>query len=217
MKFSEYMLTALKNFSTINASIILQPGKVQRTISSDKTILAEAEFDDDIPNQFGIYDLNEFLANYQLLPDLSFQDKAVIMSDGNLKLKYNACAPNLILSPPDKELSMKQIDTTFTILDSFFSKIQKIAAMNSFPHVTVKRANGELSLIGHDRANDLTNSLSYSLGEDAGDDFSASFKTENLKLIPSDYTVDVMIGGFARFTSQSKKLKYFIALESTKK
>jgi hypothetical protein len=39
------------------------------------------------------------------------------------------------------------------------------------------------------------------------------FKTENLKLIPDDYKVEIKIGGFTCWTNKNATLKYFIALE----
>ena len=40
MKFSERTLTVLKNFATINPSIVFNPGKTLRTISPTKTVMA---------------------------------------------------------------------------------------------------------------------------------------------------------------------------------
>ena len=61
MKLSDKTLTLLKNFSSINQSILFKKGNSLRTISVMKNILAEASIDEDIPKDFGIYDLNQFL------------------------------------------------------------------------------------------------------------------------------------------------------------
>ena len=42
MKFSTDTLSVLKNFSTINPSIVFKPGSVVRTISPQKTVMAAA-------------------------------------------------------------------------------------------------------------------------------------------------------------------------------
>ncbi len=57
MKLSEKTLTLLKNFSNINQSILFKQGSSLRTISVMKNILAEATIDEDLPTDFGIYDL----------------------------------------------------------------------------------------------------------------------------------------------------------------
>ena len=56
MKLSEKTLNLLKNFSTINQSILFKQGSSLRTISVMKNILAEAVIDEEIPQDFGIYD-----------------------------------------------------------------------------------------------------------------------------------------------------------------
>ena len=67
MKLNENTLSVLKNFSSINSGLVLQRGNVQKTISPEKSILVEAELEDVIPEQFGIYDLNQFLGNVTTL------------------------------------------------------------------------------------------------------------------------------------------------------
>ena len=59
MKLSDKTLTLLKNFSSINQSILFKHGSSLRTISVMKNILAEAQIDEEIPKDFGIYDLNQ--------------------------------------------------------------------------------------------------------------------------------------------------------------
>ena len=62
MKFSDKTISVLKNFSTINQSILFKKGSKLRTISVMKNILAEATITEDLPRDFGIYDLNLFLS-----------------------------------------------------------------------------------------------------------------------------------------------------------
>ena len=66
MKLSESTLSLLKNFSTINQSILFKQGTKLRTISVMKNILAEATITEEIPKDFGIYDLNQFLNGLSL-------------------------------------------------------------------------------------------------------------------------------------------------------
>ena len=49
MKLSEYALTVLKNFSTINSSVILNPGNLQCTMAPDDSIVVEAELEEITP------------------------------------------------------------------------------------------------------------------------------------------------------------------------
>ena len=216
MKLSENTLAVLKNFASINSGVVLAAGTAQRTISPEKSILVEATLDDDIPTQFGIYDLNQFLGNLTTLrnPELSFNKDTVTLDDGELSFEYRACSANLIITPPEKELVLKSVDVTFALPNDTLQKLLKVATMNSLPNLSVVGKNGELLLKIHERANDTSNSGTIKIGEYAGQDFTASFKTDNLKLLPNDYTVEIQKGAFAKFENAAKTLKYFIALET---
>lgn len=216
MKLSDDLLNVMKNFSSINSSILLKKGNVQKSISPDKAVLVEAEFADDIPSDFGIYDLNQFLGNITTLnnPDITFNKNHVVMTDGESKLLYMSCSPTLIISPPDKELSMKNIDVSFTLSNKLLQKMLKLASMNSFVNLSIIGKEGKLSVLVSDRNNDTSNYVMTELSDYIGKDFDVSFKIDNLKLIPDDYDVEVMVAGFAKFTSKNRKMKYFVALEA---
>lgn len=216
MKLSEYTLAVLKNFSSINGGVVLEKGSVQKTISPEKSILVEAELEDKIPSKFGIYDLNQFLGNVTTLnnPDLKFSEKYVEMKDDTFNLYYLSCSPELIITPPSKELTLKNPDVSFDITEAVLTKLLRLASMNSLPNLSVIGKDGELRLQAHEKSNDSSNHASTKIGTYKGKDFTATFKTENLKIIPDDYTVEVKSGAFARFTSKTKKLTYFIALET---
>ena len=81
MKLSDNTLSLLKNFSTINQSILFKQGSKLRTISVMKNILAEATVDEELPKDFGIYDLNQFLNGLGLHhdPELDFGDEGYVL------------------------------------------------------------------------------------------------------------------------------------------
>ena len=90
MKLSENTMNVLKNFASINSGVVLNKGNVQRTISPEKSILVEATVEDDLPEKFGVYDLNQFLGNVTTLknPELNFTKDYVTMDDGEFSLTY---------------------------------------------------------------------------------------------------------------------------------
>jgi hypothetical protein len=49
----------------------------------------------------------------------------------------------------------------------------------------------------------------------AGKSYKLVFKTENMKMIPGDYTVDISAKGIAKFTGLSNSLSYFVTLETS--
>ena len=54
MKLSDRTINLLKNFASINQSILFKQGNQLRTISVMKNILAEANIDEEIPQEFGV-------------------------------------------------------------------------------------------------------------------------------------------------------------------
>jgi hypothetical protein len=216
MKLSENTLTILKNFASINSGVVLKPGQTQKTISPEKSILAEATLEDDIPMEIGIYDLNQFLGIITTLknPEVTFAKDQIVLDDGELSVTYRGCSANLIITPPEKELVLKDITTKFSLANATSQKLIKVATMINLPNLSVIGKNGELLLKIHERTNDTSNDGVQKIGDYAGKDFLATFKTDNLKLIPDDYNVEIQAGAFAKFVNHKDTTTYFIALET---
>jgi hypothetical protein len=220
MKFSENTLAALKNFASINSGVVLNAGNVQKTISPEKAVLVEAVLEDAIPFQFGIYDLNQFLGNVSALdnPEIKFHDNRVIMDNGQISLNYYSSTISTIITPPEKELVMKNVDVSFSLTNNILQTLLRLAAMNNLTHLSVVGKDGEIRLQTHEKANDTSNFASFKLNDYNGTDFIASFKVENIKLIPADYDVEIQLNAFAKFVANSgiykDKIKYWIALEA---
>jgi len=107
MKLSEETITVLKNFASINQSILIKNGSNLRTISIMKNILGEAKIQEEFPRDFAIYDLNQFLNGLNLHqdPDLDFTDNSyVTIREGKRKAKYFFADPEVIVSPPEKQI-----------------------------------------------------------------------------------------------------------------
>ena len=81
MKLSNETLTVLKNFAGINSGIEFKKGNKIATISSTKTILAKATLKDNFPEDFCVYDLNQFLSVHSLHKDSELEfDPSNVMS-----------------------------------------------------------------------------------------------------------------------------------------
>lgn len=216
MKLSDYTLTVLKNFSTINSGLVLQPGSKQRTMSPEKTILVEVDLEDSFSHRFGIYDLVQFLGNVTTLnnPDLEFSDKFVKMSDGTFNLFYLSCSPELVISPPDKSLVMENPDVKFDLSNSILTKTLRLASMNGLPNLSLVGKDGSLDLRVHEKSNDTSNYVHTKLIDYTGENFMATFSTDNFKIMPDDYEVEIKNGSFGKFKSKNKNVTYWIALET---
>ena len=101
MQLSSDTIKVLKNFGNINQGIYFKQGKVLKTMSSGKNILAEVTLGEEIPTSFGIYDLNKFLSVVSLhkdAPTFEFSDKEVkiVGNKGRSKISYRFCEPTMI-------------------------------------------------------------------------------------------------------------------------
>ena len=215
MKLSEKTLTLLKNFSNINQSILFKQGSSLRTISVMKNILAEATIDEDLPTDFGIYDLGQFLNGLALhtRPELDFQNEGyVYIKEGRMRSKYFFADPKVIVTPPEKEITLPSEDVSFTLSTDQLDKLLKAAGIYQLPDLTVVGKNGVVKIQVRDRKNDTSNDFAITVGE-TDDAFEFNFKVENIKILPGTYDVVVSKKLLSRFTSQNYNLKYYIALE----
>ena len=215
MKLSDKTLTLLKNFSTINQSILFKHGSSLRTISVMKNILAEAQIDEEIPKDFGIYDLNQFLNGLALhqKPELDFEDDSyVIIKEGRSRSKYFFADPKVIVTPPDKEITLPDETVSFELSTSQLDKLLKAAAIYQLPDLCVVGGDGVVKVLVRDKKNDTSNDFSIIVGE-TDSTFSFNFKVENIKIVPGTYNGVVSQKLLSRFTCQNYALKYYIALE----
>ena len=215
MKLSDNTLTVLKNFAGINNSILVKEGKRLRTISVAKNILAEAEIKEDFPKDFAIYDLNQFLNGLSLHqdPDLDFkEDSYVTIREGKRRVKYFFADPNVIISPPEKEINLPTQDVCFQLDSSTLEKLLKAAAVYQLPDLSAVGEAGVIKLVVRDKKNDTSNEFAIVVGE-TDKEFSFNFKVENIKIIPGAYDVVVSSKLLSKFTNTKYNLTYYIALE----
>tara|TARA_Y100001970_G_C14042000_1_gene754259 strand:- start:370 stop:1035 length:666 start_codon:yes stop_codon:yes gene_type:complete len=215
MKLSDSTLSLLKNFSTINQSILFKQGSKLRTISVMKNILAEATIDEEFPKDFGIYDLNQYLNGLALhnSPELDFiNDGYVVIKEGRSRSKYFFADPSVIITPPEKSIDLPSEDVTFDLSTDQLDKLLKAAAIYQLPDLAVVGKDGVVKVVVRDKKNDTSNDFAITVGETDAT-FSFNFKVENIKILPGTYSVVVSQKLLSRFTNKNQDLVYYIALE----
>ena len=215
MKLSESTLSLLKNFSTINQSILFKKGTRLRTISVMKNILAEATIAEEFPKDFGIYDLNQYLNGLALHnnPELNFEnDGYVVIKEGRSRSKYFFADPSVIITPPEKSIDLPSEDVTFDLSTDQLDKLLKAAAIYQLPDLAVVGKDGVVKVVVRDKKNETSNDFAITVGETDAT-FSFNFKVENIKILPGTYTVVVSQKLLSRFTNKNQDLVYYIALE----
>ena len=215
MKLSDKTLSVLKNFSTINQSILFKRGSKLRTISVMKNILAEATIGEEIPKDFGIYDLGQFLNGLGLHhnPELDFANNGhVVIKEGKMCSKYFFADPSVIITPPDKEIAIPTEDVSFELSTQQLDKLLKAAGIYQLPDLAVIGEAGVVKLLVRDKKNDTSNTFAVTVGE-TDKVFSFNFKIENIKILPGTYEVVVSQKLLSKFTNKDCDLRYYIALE----
>ena len=215
MTLCDNTLMVLKNFAGINNSILVKKGSKLRTMSVAKNILAEADITEDFPREFGIYDLNQFLNGLSLHqdPNLDFsEDTYLTIREGNRRVKYFYADPQVIVSPPEKEISLPTKDVCFQLESITLEKLLKAAAVYQLPDLSAVGEAGVVKLVVRDKKNDTSNEFAIVVG-DTDKNFTFNFKVENIKIIPGAYNVIISSKLLAEFTNSKMNLTYFIALE----
>lgn len=216
MKLSDNTLTLLKNFAGINQSILVKQGNKLRTISIAKNILAEAEITEEFPRDFAIYDLNQFLNGLSLHsdPDLDFvEDSYITIREGKRRVKYFYADPNVIISPPEKEIKLPSNDVCFQLEAGSLEKLVKAAGVYQLPDISAIGDAGVIRLVVRDKKNDTSNEYSIVVGE-TDEQFTFNFKVENIsKIVSGAYNVVVSSKLLSQFTNTKHNLCYYIALE----
>jgi hypothetical protein len=217
MKINQNTLDILKNFSEINTNILIKPGTELSTISTMRNIFAKATIAEAFDSEFGIYDLNEFLAVVSSLnkPELNLQDKFMTISaeGSKSKVKYFYSDPSVIVSPT-KEVNMPEADVSFSLSEANLTQLQKMAAILKTPDLAlVGEKGGDVILKVCDKKNDTSNNFDIVVGENATADYTFYFKVENMKMISGNYDVSVSSKSISHFKNTKLPIEYWIALE----
>jgi len=219
MKLSDSTIAVLKNFGNINSGLFLNKGKTLSTVSAHKNILAKATIPDEITNEFGIYDLNEFLSVISLYKndlDVQFDSKNLVLSGlkGRSKMTYRTCEKTMIVSPPEKELQMPDADIAISLTETDFKWINDTANVLGSPQVSIQSDGTTVNVVTFDASNDAAHTQTLELDVKSTGKYKMIFKTENIqKVLSGPYDVKVSSKGIAHFKNTKFPIEYFITTE----
>ncbi len=236
IQLSKSTIDLLRNFSTINKSILIEPGKFVQTMSVNKNIIAMGAIKETIPEQMAIYDLPLFLGALSLFkkPWLHFPDnKKVVIYDEDTKGKtvFYYSDPEIIVRPPEFNPNLPQQELMFDIPQTDITQLLQAAKVYGVEDLCINGYAQEYSICVRDKKNTTSNVFSLPLKkvvfdqtprEEGGpaylltperQEFCYCFKVENLKLMDASYHVTLSNKNIANFTSLSHiELNYFIAM-----
>jgi len=213
MKLNTRTIQVLKNFASINPSIQFSEGTNLKTISPNKTMMAKAKLEDIIPSTFAIYDLSRFLGVVSLFEDPEYQieERMVNIASPGRTVSYTFADPSTIITPPDREIVLEDPDVVFELKQEHFAEIMKALGVMSFPDLVVAGENDKVILRATDTKNPSSDKYDIEVGI-TDRTFTAVFKTENVKILPSSYTVSLSSKGISHFVSDD--VEYWISLEA---
>ena len=138
-------------------------------------------------------------------------------STGRAQIKYFFSDPEMLTSP-SKPINMPEPDVTFSLDQNTLSNLKRAASALGHSQMSITYVDGliRLSIIESDNSTSNTYAIDVD-GESKLADCNFIIDIANLKIIPSDYKVEISTKLISQFTSidDSMDLKYWIALEKS--
>lgn len=214
MKISTNTVNILKNFAKINPSILIQEGNTLKTMSPSKTIMAKAKIDTEFPKRFAVYNLDRFISTASLFtdPNFDFGERTVTIKEGDRKIDYVYADENTINKMPDREINLPSIDVTITLTNASLKEVEKAGGVLGLPEILIVGDGSNVYLQAADSKNPSGDVFSVKIG-DTSKTFKAIFKTENIKILPGDYEINISSRGISHFSG--KEAEYWIAVEQS--
>ena len=221
VKISPETLSILKNFASINPSLLIRKGSKLNTVCPSNRILAEAQVAEEFPIEFAIYDMAQFLGIVSLFKDPVFEFKdthLVIASDGdgnNRSVKYFYTNPEFIQNKGDKKIKMPQSVVNFTMSDKDLGSVMKAASILQAPDMCVTNEENMIAIRVCDKKNPTGNSWQLLVQEnDVDASFPFWFTIDTLKMIQDDYEVSIASKAVANFKGKTVPVQYWIAMSA---
>lgn len=206
----------IQSFSRINNSIVIKPGNRIRTLSVNKNILASADVTELFTRQVAIYDVGSFVETVKFFDQpklVTDNDDYVLITentDTSKRSKYYYADPDVIIQPPDQDISLPDIEVQFEMTGKQLQSIVTMANIHKVPDICVYGDGQTISICTTDKKNDTSNVYSMDVGQ-TDKDFCYCFKAENLVLLIRDYKVSISGKNVAMFDGGS--VRYWVALE----
>ena len=216
MKITRQTIDILKNFSTINSSILVKPGSELKTISTMKNILAKSTVTEEFSQQFAIYDLIEFLGvvtseSFENA-EFEFENDRVNILNGRSSTKYFYADPSTVVKP-EKTLTMPESEINFELSREDLVRIISMASVLTKPDLAITSDGEIISAVILDKKDVTSNDYRLSVGEGNGEVYKMYFKVENLKVLKGTYNISISSRGISHWKNSDIPLEYWIALE----
>jgi len=218
MKLSTKTISILKSFTTINQGLHFKKGNILTTVHPQKVIMGQAIIEDNLPQDFTIYNLNSFLGVLNLLkdPELEFKQDRVVIKNGNVSVNYGFADPSSVKEAPDKEIKLKP-DVKFEISAEQLDSVLRASAVMQLSHLKIEGNGSKIKLVAFDPKDPSANSYTIDTKETTDKNFSFLFKLEDVQILPGSYEVGVTItqanAKAGHFKCKELPIQYWVTLQ----
>lgn len=221
MKISPTTISLLKNFATINQSLLIKAGNTLTTQNGGPSILARATIAETFTTEVSLYNLHEFLATLTLMGDceVDFTKQYAEFSVGKRSTKYYYANADLLTPPSDKTPSGGEFFTC-DLTERDITMALKAAAVFSAGILSIVGDGSTATLYVGTPKSDTQNSPSNSYQCELGPttrEFDFRLGVENIKIIPDSYTLTLSEKPFAHFKSNGVGVEYWVGAEPNTK
>lgn len=209
LNFSKETIDVLKKVYEVNQGIkLVKGGDTIKCKSTDGSILIHAPIKEDIPRDFHIYDLREFLSVLSIIEDpiIDFSNDKYLQiqsNDETQKLRYLESDPEFVKSYIEKTPNLPSIDFSVTVTGEQFASVMKAATLMKLEYVGFVSDGEKIDIAAFNKNNgddSVTNNFSIKLIEEETEPFEMFFKIETMN-------VGVLLGeGDLNFDVCSKKI-----------
>ncbi len=217
MIIDKFTIAVLKNFASINSSILIKEGNVITSGIPD-VIKATANLDVTFPKRFALDNLSKFIHILDIFgtsPDLNveFFDNFLIVSSGSRQFKIMYTEESIIQDciVSDQQIELPSIDVILNINSETFSQLSKALKILGLSEIHIHGDGETLFISIIDSENSSSDSYSVELKK-SEQKFRAVFKAEHFNLFPCSYEITICKRGIARFLSD--KLEYYITMDN---
>lgn len=225
MKLSKRTLDILKNFSTINQNLYIEPGNRLYTINTQLNVVAEAFVEENFDSTICIYELTKFLGVVSLFdsPEFEFDEKSTtIHGNNNSQVKFYFCESKVIekfMKNYGKLPKQNKNMYSFNITQRQIDELIRAASVLQIKSICVSKCeDGGVNVSVIDRENTTANSYTVNIpdaivDEDAEDVF---IQISLLAIMSGSYHVNIDNGNTTKWTNKDIDLKYYIAKDINK-
>ena len=227
MKISKETLAILKNYVEINKSLYFRKGSTIMTVSGeDITIYSRATLTESFPENFGVYDLSQFLSAIDLVdsPELIFQENSVLIRSGNRSIEWEFANVKVLDKALTKNATprLPSSGIDFSVTKKDLSDLLSAVRLFGLTQISISRGDtGKVRLSVWSEENKHANKFWIDLDQDVSSEFNVIFSVSRLKLVSGAYDIRLSSQGdstiYGYFKNTEKSVEYWIVADEESK